>query len=363
MRAFVITVVLACASSVIAQTDVTDTPAKAPAVAPQAPIQTPPVKRTGPPGKPPETAKTPNLPPNAPVVTLQGVCRGQQPSAACKTVVTRDELDRFVNAFAPDVADSARGRMAIQYARTVAYSAMAEQQGLDKNPALAKELEFQLKLTRMRVLANAFTQTLQGAQTGIAEAEIKKYYDAHKDRYEQVQVRRLAVPASVPTESGHPLDPAVVKAEMEQLRERAVAGADLNQLQQDAYKHLHIQATPPPVNLSSLRRGSVQGDEAKAFDMNPGEVSNVLDLPAALAIVKVESKEPVPIESVHQEIEYALRRDHMQDATDKLTKQISAQFNLQYLGLSSQPDLFGPLPMSPATSRMNVRRAPSRPRP
>jgi hypothetical protein len=74
-----------------------------------------------------------------------------------------------------------------------------------------------------------------------------------------------------------------------------------------------------------------------------------------MAIVKVETKELVPIDSVRQEIEYALRRDHMQDATEKLTKKISAQFNLQYLGLSSEPDLFGPMPMSPAASRKNLR--------
>jgi hypothetical protein len=355
MRSFVTAVLLACASSLIAQTDVTDTPAKTPDVAPKAPVQTQQLRLPGLPGKTQEVAKTPSLPPNAPVVTLQGVCRGQQLSGPCKTVVTREELDRFVNAFAPDVADSARGRMAIQYARTVAYAGLAEQQGLEKNPALAKELEFQLKLTRMRVLANAFTQILQGGQTGIAEAEIKKYYDAHKDRYEQVQVRRLAVPASVPTESGHPLERAVVQAEMEELRTRAVAGEDFNQLQQDAFKHLHIQAPPPPVGLSTLRRGSVQGDEAKTIDLNPGDVSAVLDLPAAMAIVKVETKELVPIDSVRQEIEYALRRDHMQDATEKLTKKISAQFNLQYLGLSSEPDLFGPMPMSPAASRKNLR--------
>ena len=357
MRSFVTTVLLVCASSLIAQTDVTDTPANKSAVAPQAPVQTQQIRPPGAAGRTPGAAKTPSVPPDTPVVTLQGICRGQQASSSCKTVITREELDRFVNAFAPDVAESARGRMAIQYARTVAYAGLAEQQGLEKSPALVKELEFQLKLTRMRVLANAVTQRMQGAQTAVADAEIKKYYDTHKDRYEQVQVRRLAIPTLVPTESGHPLDHAAVKAEMDELRTRAVAGEDFNQLQQEAYKHLHIQAPPPPVGLSALRRAGVQGDEAKAFDMNPGEISPVMDLAAAMAIVKVESKEPVPIESVRQEIEYALRRDRVQGATEKLTKNISAQFNLQYLGLSSEPDLFGSTPIRPAASRMNTRRS------
>ena len=144
---------------------------------------------------------------------------------------------------------------------------------------------------------------------------------------------------------------------MEQLRERAVAGEDLNQLQQDAYKHLHIQAHAASGQRIVAAAGSLQGDEAKVFDMNPGEISTVLDLPAAFAILKLESKEPVPIESVHQEIEAALRRDRMQDEVSKLTKKISAQFNLQYLGMSSQPDMFGPAAISPAASLGGARKA------
>ena len=144
---------------------------------------------------------------------------------------------------------------------------------------------------------------------------------------------------------------------MEELRTRAVAGEDLNQLQQEAYKHLHIQATPPPVNVQTLRRIGLQGDEAKVFDLNPGEISTVLDLPAAFAFVKLESKEPVPLASVRQEIDAALRQGRMQDEVSKVTKKISAQFNLQYLGMSSQPDAFGPAAVSPAASLGGARKA------
>jgi hypothetical protein len=264
-------------------------------------------------------------------------------------------LDKFVNAFAPDASETVRGRLAVQYARTVAFSALAEQQGFEKNPVLAKEIDIQLKLIRMRILASAFLQNLQNQTTSIAESEIQKYYDKHRDQYEQAQVRRLSVPLVVPTENGRPLDRAAVKSEMEELRGRAVAGEDFNQLQQDAYKHLHVQATPPPVNVMMLRRSNLQGDEAKAFDLNPGEISTVLDLPAAFAVVKIDSKAPMPIESVRQEIEAALRGGRMQNDISKLAKKISAQFNLEYLGMSSQPDLFGLTAISPVASRGSIR--------
>ena len=91
------------------------------------------------------------------------------------------------------------------------------------------------------------------------------------------------------------------------------------------------------MNVVTLRRAGLQGDEAKLFDLNPGEVSAILDLPASFAFVKLESKDPMTMQSVRQEIEAALRRDRLQNEVSKRTKSITAEFNLEYFGLSSQP--------------------------
>jgi hypothetical protein len=362
MRLSVTAVMLACASCVIAQTQVATPQAPTPLPARKAGIR----RATG---APASAKPAVDVPPTTPVVTLQGVCKERQAKSPCKTVITREELDKFVNAFSPDASESARGGVAVQYARTLAFSTLAEQQGFDKNPVLAKELEVQVKLIRMRILASAFLQNLQEHTPSVTDPEIQKYYDDHRERYEQASVRRLSVPVTVPTENGRPLDPAAIKSEMEEVRNRAVAGEDFNQLQVDAYKHLHIQATPPPMNPMTLRRTTLQGDEAKAFDLKPGEVSEVLGLPAAFVIFKLESKDAPPIAIVRQEIENALRVGRMQNEVSKLDKTVSAQFNLEYLGMSSQPDLFGPAALRPATirpaaSRASVRRpAPGATRP
>ena len=321
----------------------------------QAPAKKRPVKKAAPPGAGNVKAAA-NVPPGTPVVTLQGVCKDRQAKGPCETVITRQDLDLFISLYAPNTSEAGRSHMAVQYARNVAFSALAEQQGLDRNPAMVKELELQLNLVRMRVLANAFLESLpKPAASDVTEPEIQKYYEEHRAQYEQVQVRRLSVPFAVPTESGRPLDHAAVKAEMEELRSRAVAGEDLNQLQQEAYKHLHIQATPPAVGVQTLRRISLQGDDLKAFDLKPGEISTVLDLPAAFAFVKLESKEVAPIGSIHQEIEAALRRKGMEDQVSELTKSIGAKFNLQYFGLPSQPDIFRLEAASPAASGGGIR--------
>jgi hypothetical protein len=360
MRLLLTAAALAYAPCLIAQIQAVDTPVPKPMVMPHGPAQRPRTRQAAP-GK----AKPANVPPTTPVVTLEGVCRATPvKGGVCRTVITREDLDRFVSALEPDVSEAARGRVAAQYARTVAFSALAEQQGLAQDPTLVKEIDAELRLVRERILAAAYLKNLQSqTTTSDGESEIQKYYDEHRDQYAQAQVRRLAAPLAAPTEGGRPLDRSAVKTEMEALRSRAVAGEDLNQLQQEAYKHLHIQAPPPPVNVQTLRRLGLQGDEAKAFDLNPGEISAVLDLPAAFAIVKMESKDTAPLDSVRQEIDAALGRDRMQIELSKATRKISAQFNLPYLGLSSQPDTFGPAATSPAASLGSLRRTSGAARP
>jgi PPIC-type PPIASE domain len=208
----------------------------------------------------------------------------------------------------------------------------------------------------MRFLAGALLQRLQKQTVNITESEIQTYYDEHRNQYEQFQVLRLAIPIEVPTESGRPLERSAVRSEMEELHRLALAGGDLKQLQAEAYKHLHIQATPPPLDPIVMTRGSVQGDEAKVFDLNAGDLSGVLELPASFAVMKLESKETIPLKSAHPEIEATLRRDRMQSEIRKLTAKINPKFNLKDLGMSYQPDVFGLTAINAPTNRASLRR-------
>lgn len=357
MRAL-ITAALLCVSWASAQTGPSD-PLSAPAPTGPAPAVRPPRAGVAAPGTP--AAQSTSLPPDAPVVTMQGICKAKSPQGACKTVVTRAELDDFTRAFAPQAPESARGRMAVQYARSLAYATLAEQQGIAGDPELSKELERQLKLVRMRILATAYLQSVQKKLGAITGAEIQAYYDTHRELFEEAQVRRVAVPFAVPTADGRPLDHSAVRVEMEKIRGLAAAGQDLNELQQQAYKDLHIQTAAPPVVLLAVRRSNLQGDEAKVLDLKEGELSPLLDLPGAFAFSQLISKQPVAAQSVRPEIEAGLRRERMQKALGTLNTRITAQFNLEFLDLATQPDLFGDTATTPKPARASsARRKPVR---
>jgi hypothetical protein len=90
-------------------------------------------------------------------------------------------------------------------------------------------------------------------------------------------------------------------------------------------------------------------DEAKAFDLKLGDVSEVLDSQGGFTILKLVSKNFVPVEAARAEIEAVLLREHMHRVLQDATKDIKAQFNLKYLEMSSAPELFptsliGPVP-------------------
>ena len=135
---------------------------------------------------------------------------------------------------------------------------------------------------------------------------------------------------SIARTSGQPLDASAIKAKADELRERAAAGEDFDQLQREAYKDLGINVTPPPTKLNMVRRTSLPQDEAKVFDFNVGELSPVLESGGALVILKLESKQSIPIESAGPEIKSILQRDRLQHELQSATNNVKAQFNLKY---------------------------------
>jgi hypothetical protein len=300
------------------------------------------MRRAQPLGKPVSTNR--EVPPDTPVVTLEGVCdHSQAPGTKdCKTVITRAQMDSIIDLLAPGTPQDARPQFAIKYARLLAASGVARREHLEKDPVVVNELEAQLKLVRMQVLANTLYHQMQEQAENVPMSEIQKYYAEHQANFDQGEVWRLYVPRTVAATSGQPLDASAIKAKADELRERAAAGEDFDQLQREAYKNMGINVAPPLTKLNVVRRTSLPQDEAKVFDLNVGELSPVLESQGALVILKLGSKQSIPVESAGPEIKSILQRDRLQQELQSATNNVKAQFNLQYLDMPSAPELFPP---------------------
>ncbi|HEY1262176.1 MAG TPA: peptidylprolyl isomerase [Terriglobales bacterium] len=297
--------------------------------------------------------------PDAAVVTLAGVCDHTQKTGkaeACKTVVTRAQMDALVEILVPNATQEIRAQFAVNYARMLAAAEIAERHDLEKDPSVVKEIETREKLARMQALSSHLFRSLQQQANSVPQAQVLSYYQAHAVNFEQGEVLRLTLPKSAPTGSGTPLDPSAVQARAEALRTRAAAGEDFEKLQAEAYKDLDISGKPPLTRLSLNGRGSLPPEQAKVFDLQPGGLTEVIDSHGSLVILKLVSKSLVPIEKVQQQIGSVLQRERMQDELRLAAGDVKADFNLAYLQTSTAPELFpAPGASTPAVTNSNQR--------
>jgi hypothetical protein len=288
---------------------------------------------------------TAEVPPDAPVVTLEGVCsraRATAKSAPCKTVVTRQEMDALVDTLIPSASQSVRSEFAINYARMMAAAEVARRRHLDASAEVTKEIQMREKMARLQVLASALYREFEAKAEKIQPAEIQEYYASHAGDFEEGTVQRLSLPKAAATESGKPLDLMALKAQADSMRARAIAGEDLNQLEQDAYKTLGIKGVVPSTGEIKVRRRSLTLEHGKVFDLKPGEISEVVEAPTALIILKLVSKRTAPLEDVKAEIENTLHQQRIQQNLHTASQSVTAEFNLKYLQTTSSPELFPP---------------------
>ena len=112
--------------------------------------------------KPPAPANSADLPPDAPVITLNGFCpkapAGTDPaSPTCKTIVTKAEFEKLLHTLAPNAPPNAKQQLAGEYVRSLVLSAQADKMGLEKTEHFKDVMNFM----RMRALAQEFMTKIQ----------------------------------------------------------------------------------------------------------------------------------------------------------------------------------------------------------
>jgi len=282
------------------------------------------------------------LPAETPVVTIQGVCDPGEKSDSpdCKTVITRGQMDQIVERLAPGTSPASHPQLAIKYVRMLAAAKLADERKLQDNPVVAAELRKKVGPARAEVLAKAFYLQLEQAAANPTDSELRQYYAEHPSEFEEGEVWRLSLPISGYSKSGMRWNGAIMKTEADSMRNRAVLGYDFDQLQAQAYSDLGIPQPPPLTRLTMARRNSMPEDQAQVFDLQPGEITPVIESYTKLVILKLISKRIDPFASVLPEIKGDLKQKRLTQELENASKSVTADFNLQYLGMRAQPALF-----------------------
>src|SRR5580658_7383841 len=128
-------------------------------------------------------AEASKVAPDAPVVTINGVCENASADKAsdpnCKTVITRAEFEKIMDAVQPNMPPRVRRQFAMRYASALVMADKAHEMGLDQGP----KYEQRLNLARVQILSQALNQAVQEKAGQISDQDIEDYYHNNTSAY------------------------------------------------------------------------------------------------------------------------------------------------------------------------------------
>jgi parvulin-like peptidyl-prolyl isomerase len=298
-----------------------------------------------------------NVPPDAPVITINGLCDNPPADKAaadpnCKTVITRAEFEKIMDSVQPNMPPRARRQLATRYATATVMAQKAHEMGLDQGP----KFEDRMKLVRLQVLSQAYNQAIQEKAGQVSDKDIEDYYHSHTADYEEANLQRILVPhsqtlpaskvkLSAAAEEKRRKDAeAVMQKEADKLRTRAAAGEDFAKLQDEAYQLAGTKTKAPSTKMNDVRRNGLPPAHASVMDLKTGEISPVISDPSGFYIYKVVSKETEPLDKVKEEIRGALRTQRMQEQMQAVQQSATPTLDEAYFGPEMPPMHGMPLP-------------------
>jgi hypothetical protein len=285
--------------------------------------------------------------PATPVITIPGLCdkpvADKSKAATCKTVVTRAEFEQLIAAVAPTIAPPNTKQLATQYGMALVMVHKAHEMGLDQGP----KFQQLMKVARIEVLTKELSQSLQEQTGKISDKDVEAYYHSNEAAFQEIGLQRIFIPLSkqtAETKDAPAGDAAKDAAKKEQqasedamkkladeLRARAAAGEDFQNLQDEAVAASGFKGKPP-VKLGKVRRTSLPPEQGGVFDLKPGETSQVISNPNGYLVYKAGEKDTVPLDTARGEIFATLQSQRMQEAVEAIQHSATPQLNEKYFG-------------------------------
>jgi hypothetical protein len=311
------------------------------------------------PGEKSGLSSSSNVPPDAAVITIDGLCGSDSYSIAepdvasktpgstdskatgssvalnpsCRTIITRAQFEKLASVIAPNQPPHATAELARFYSEQLLFAREARELGIDKDPHFDEILKF----TYLQVLARAMNERL-ARQSDMSDAEFAKYYKEHAADFEQVELLQISIPKqkSHPSPSGSTpqakvdpaADEAAMKAEAEKIYSQAVAGGDFATLQEEAYTVAGDPDNAPDADMGVVTRSELGGTQAEVFALQPGQVSKLISGKEAWHIFKVVSRQVMS----ESDAKRLVTGQRTQAAVDSLKKSVKPWLNDVYFG-------------------------------
>ncbi len=313
------------------------------------------------PAVPPSLLKrdgTGEVAPNETVLTIRGICPAQTgvatkptvPSTSeCVTTMTKEQFENMLNALNSNhqvVTPEARRNLANTYVELLTFAEAAKAQGIENSPTYAEVM----RVLRLRTLASLYESEMEDQLRNQARQEVETYYQQNISKYEGAKLSRIFIPKNMPDPQATAEQKQAFQKKAAQVADdiqaRAAKGEDADKLEKEAYNSLGINTAPPSTNMNMVKRGMFPAKlEQEIFSHKAGEVFRT-DETSGYMIYRVENRDPLPLDSVRDQILKQIVLDKMSAKNKELTAPVHAELNDQYFGT---PAPAAPHPAAPPT--------------
>jgi len=274
----------------------------------------------------PATKTMPTVPPEKVVLTVGDVS------------LTSAQFDMIIDALPEQYRPIARGGGRKQFADNLVKVLVLSEEGkrrkLDQTPGFKTQTMFQ----NANLLASAtFTDVTKDVK--ISDADLHKYYDEHKNEFEQVRARHILIRfqgSPLPLKPGQKdLTEAEALAKSQELLKRIKGGEDFAAVATKESDDTGSAANGGDLNF--FKRGQmVPSFEQAAFALEPGQISDPVKSQFGYHIIKVEAKESKSFDEMKPDLEKRLKPEQSQKAVDELQKKTSVVYDPVFFDLAKQ---------------------------
>jgi parvulin-like peptidyl-prolyl isomerase len=181
--------------------------------------------------------------------------------------------------------------------------------------------------------AGIYLDRIRAAVPAVSDEELLSYYRDNERRLtfpEEVRVRHILLTWK-PLGTGD--DRAAIRDQMSPILEKARGGADFAEL---ARAHSQDAETAPRGgDTGFFRRGQMApAFEEAAFALAPGEVSDMVETPFGVHVVRLEERRParlLPLDEIREQLRDHVRRERMEAAVKKEIARLRAAAKIEIL--------------------------------
>ena len=278
----------------------TSTPTK-PAASPKAPA-------AATPGNPVDSGITASTDPSKVVLDING------------EKMTAGQFNDLLKSFPPQVQQQASGPKRHEFAEQFIQLKIAAQEAQHENLQDSPAIKEQLAIQRDNVLAGALYQKML-ADVNVSDADIQKYYDAHKSEFETVKAEHILIRfkgSAVPVgKDKKDLTDEEALAKAKEVQKRLLAGEDFAKVQKEETDD--TSGPLPPFSHGQM----VKEFDAAAFSLPIGKISDPVKTQFGYHIIKVISRDSKTLEQAKPEFIAKLRQEEVKKEIDALREKAS----------------------------------------